>query len=96
MGSKAMCIENMKNFFKRNPSYTVDHVFKARDMYFKSLMKRDGSYTYLQQADSFIKKIKRDGTVIRNLETYCEEVEVNMTLGTISDEAQQYKTYDDI
>lgn len=75
MGSRDKCIENMKEFFQLYPEYTKDHVFKARDKYLHSL---DGDYTYLEQADFFIKKrvISNDGKfeIRKTLLSYAEEV----------------------
>ena len=82
MGSRAKCIENMKNFFQLFPEYTKEHVFKARDKYFEQL---DGDYRYLEQADYFIKKRVPDGEggveTRRTLLTYCEEVMLDEEFG---------------
>ena len=96
MGSKALCITNMKEFFERNPTYTAETAFKARDMYFKNVLDRDKDYKYLQQADYFIKKIKNDGTVIRNIEGYAEEVDINSKLGAVDDKPQQFNQFNEI
>jgi hypothetical protein len=96
MGSKQRCIANMEDFFKRNPKALVEDVYAARDMYLKSVFERNGDYTYLQQADYFIKKQKIDGTTERNLEAFYEEVLINKEIGGITDHKQSHSSYDNV
>lgn len=64
----------MKEFMQEFPKFDKDIIFKARDKYLQSF---NGNYTYMEQADYFIKKtITEDGkrTIRRTLLQYCEEV----------------------
>jgi len=96
MGSKEKCINNMDEFFKLQPSYTKEHVFRARDKYFESLK---GDMTYLEQADYFIKKrvINDEGKVEtrRTLLTYCEEVLLDDEFG-LEETSDTFSVFEDI
>lgn len=75
IGDRQICITNMKEFLNSNPQYSVDIVFKARDLYFKTLKDKYGNYVLLENADNFIKKlIKETSTYKSNLYLYCEIV----------------------
>jgi hypothetical protein len=93
MGSREKCIKNMKEFFQLFPTYSKEHVFKARDRYFNSL---NGDMTYLEQADYFIKKRVPNGEggteTRRTLLTYCEEVILDEEFGIEKD----FSAYDDV
>ena len=64
----------MTEFMKVYPQYTKLIIFKARDRYMTSFK---GDYSYLEQADYFIKKrviVDGETTIRRTLLQYCEEV----------------------
>ena len=93
MGSREKCVQNMQEFFQLYPQFTQDNVFKARDRYIQSL---EGNFTYLEQADYFIKKRvpSNDGGIEtrRTLLVYCEELVIDEELG-IED---AFNLYEDI
>jgi hypothetical protein len=94
MGDRAKCVLRMNEFFRENPQYTKQDVFDARDRYFKDTKKQYNDYTYLQQADYFIrKKNKYTGEVTRNLLAYCEQI-VYERENDIND--NEFTIYDDI
>jgi hypothetical protein len=96
MGVKQDCIDKMKEFFKNNPKFTKDHVFKARDVYFKELYTQFGNYQFLKQADYFIKKKdKVTGEVTTDLVVYCEQIKYNED-NNIDTNDSKYTIFDDL
>lgn len=80
MGNKQWCVDKMKKFFQENPQYTKEDVYSARDLYMQKFT--DGDYTFLQQADYFIRKeIMSEGRLVirQELLDYCEELEDGTT-----------------
>ena len=95
MGNRDKCIKNMKEFNQLYPQYTKQDIYDARDLYMKNVIHQYGNYTYLQQADYFIKKKVKgeDGIETRaTLLAYCEEVKANRDKGI----NKEYTIYDDI
>lgn len=96
MGIKQDCIDKMKEFFKTNPNYTKDHVYKARDIYFKEIYSQYGNYQFLKQADYFIKKKdKQTGEVTTDLAVYCEQVKYNED-NNIDTNESKFTFFDDL
>ena len=98
MGNRSLCIKNMQEFFALNSSYSKEDVFQARDKYFADL---NGDYTYLEQADYFIKKRVPDYDnggykIRRTLLTYCEELLALKELGVADDDLIGSDIYDDL
>ena len=92
IGNRQNCVKNLKEFFQLYPNFTKDHVYKARDNYFEGF---DGDYTFLEQADYFIKKrMIKDGhtEVRRTLLIYCEEIVMREDFGI----DETFSIYDDV
>jgi hypothetical protein len=98
MGNRSLCITNIKEFFTLFPEYSKEDVFQARDKYFADL---NGDYTYLEQADYFIKKRVADYDnggfkTRRTLLTYCEELKALKELGVADEDLIGSDIYDDL
>jgi hypothetical protein len=80
IGDRANCVKNMTEFLKIYPMYTKDIVFKARDRY---LSEFNGDYSYMEQADYFIRKqvyVDGERQIRRTLLQYCESVEMTQKI----------------
>lgn len=83
--SNTIVIKRMQDFFKLYPKYRQDDVFKARDLYFKSL----SSPQYLKNSAAFI--FDGAGAMKKSaLLTWCEKATENQT--PVDDTAHQKGT----
>lgn len=86
-GSKGECVRKMSMFFEENPQFAnKDLVIEAAKEYIKSLK---GVYTYMRQADYFIKKKDMENDrITSDLEVYCEALKnKGVTIETITNQA---------